>query len=116
MIRLAVVLAFVGGVAVLSARSRPPQSSDDPRFEVASVKLLPPGSTRNGFRPEPTRWSGALSVVDALAFAYRIEPNRIVDAPQWARDQRYEINATTGPRKPGDIQQMMRHLWRNDLR
>ncbi len=107
--RSVLAFAFGCGAAVLSAQP-PAQSSDRPRFEVASVKPAPAGSTRNTFRPDPTRFSGYFSVVNALAFAYQIEPNRIVDAPQWARDQRYEITATTPPRKAGDIQQMMRHL------
>jgi uncharacterized protein (TIGR03435 family) len=81
-----------------------------PRFEVASVKPLPAGSPLAGYRPEPTRFSGYFSFIEAVAFAYQIEHQRIVDVPDWARDARYEINATTGPRKPGDINHMMRSL------
>ena len=84
--------------------------SDAPRFEVASVKPLPAGSNIAGYRPEPTRFSGYFSVVDAVAYGYQIEPNRIVNAPQWAKDQRYEINARTRERKPGELLPMMRNL------
>jgi uncharacterized protein (TIGR03435 family) len=110
MTRSALILASVCGAAVLSAQA-PAQQSDGARFEVVSVRPLPATTGPGGrFRPDPTRFSGDFTVVNAVAFAYRIEPNRVVGAPQWATDQRYQINATTPPRKPGDIQQMMRHL------
>lgn len=110
MTRSAFILAFVCGAAVVSAHAPAPQQSDGPTFEVSSIKPLPAGSTRAGYRPQPTRFSGSFSVIEAVAFAHQIPQSRIVEAPQWARDQRYEINATTGPRKPGDINAMMRHL------
>src|SRR5687768_6179267 len=84
--------------------------SDPPRFEVVSVKPLPAGSNIAGYRPEPTRFSGYFSVIDAVSFGYQIETNRIVDAPQWAKEQRYEINARTRERKPGELLQMMQTL------
>jgi uncharacterized protein (TIGR03435 family) len=109
MTRSAVVVAFACGTAVLSAQA-PAQQSATPRFEVASVKPAPDSVTRSTFRPDPTHFRGYFTVAGAVAFAYRLEDSRIVEAPQWATDQRYEINATTPPRKPGDIQAMMRHL------
>jgi uncharacterized protein (TIGR03435 family) len=81
-----------------------------PRFEVASIKPLPADSNIAGYRPEPTRFSGYFSVIDAVSYAYQIEPNRIVDEPRWAQDQRYEINARTRERKPGELLPMMRNL------
>ena len=108
MTRSVLIVAFVCHATVLSAQTA--QQSDGPRFEVASVKPVPVGSTRNTFRPDPTRFRGTFSATGAVAFAYQIEQSRIVDAPQWAKDERFEINATTPTRKPGDIQSMMRHL------
>ena len=105
MIRLGLLLVGLALAALPLAAQ-----SDAPRFEVASVKPLPAGSNIAGYRPEPTRFSGYFSVIDALSFAYQIERNRIVEAPQWAKDQRYEINARTGQRKPGDLLPMMRNL------
>ena len=110
MIRSTLIFAFVGGVVVLSAHAPARQPSDGPKFDVASVKPLPAGSHSARYRPEPTRFSGSFSVTAAVAFAYQIQQTRIVGAPQWAKDERYEINARTAPRKPGDIQSMMRHL------
>ena len=106
MTRLALLLL---GCAV-AALPLAAQSDSAPHFEVASIKPLPAGSNIAGYRPEPTRFSGYFSVIEAVGFGYQIENNRIVDAPQWAKDQRYEINATTGQRKPGDLSQMMRSL------
>jgi uncharacterized protein (TIGR03435 family) len=102
--RFAFVVFYSVTVASLAAQQ--PTAT----FDVASVKPLPAGSNVAGYRPEPTRFSAYFSVVEAIGFAYQIENNRIVDGPQWARDQRYEINATTPPRKPGDLNHMMRHL------
>lgn len=109
MTRSVLILTLVCAAAALSAQA-PAQQSGGARFEVASVKPLPAGSNRAGYRPDPTRFSGAFTVAAAVGFAYQLPSTRIVDAPQRAREQRYEINATTGPRKPGDIQSMMRHL------
>ena len=107
--RLTLTIAVLCALTVAGAAHQPtPQPT--PRFEVASVKPLPAGSNIAGYRPDPTRFSGYFSVIDAVSFGYQIENNRIVDAPQWAKDQRYEINATTGQRKPGDLAQMMRTL------
>jgi uncharacterized protein (TIGR03435 family) len=109
MTRAALILAFVGGVVGLSAQAPPPP--DGPTFEVASVKPLPRDSTRSsGFRPDPTRWSGVITVANLVGLAYQLPSTRIVGAPRWASEERYEINARTAPRKPGDIQSMMRHL------
>jgi uncharacterized protein (TIGR03435 family) len=106
-VRRAVLAVLVIAGSTLAAQI---PATDSATFEVVSVKPLPAGSNRTGYRPEPTRFSGYFSVIDAMAFAYQIQQDRIVDAPPWARDQRYEINARTAPRKPGDIQSMMRHL------
>lgn len=102
-----VALLLVGIVATALPLTA---QSDSPRFEVASVKPLPAGSNIGGYRPEPTRFSAYFSVIDAVSFAYQIETNRIVDEPQWATEQRYEINARTAQRKPGDLLPMMRNL------
>ena len=109
MIRAVPILAVVCAAAVVSAQTSV-QHSDGPKFEVASVKPLAADSNRAGYRPDPTRFSGAFSVATAVAFAYQLPATRIVAAPSWATEERYEINAITGPRKPGDLQAMMRHL------
>lgn len=110
MIRAALIVAFIVSVTLLSAQGSSPQQSDAPRFEVASVKPLPAGSNRVGYRPDPTRFSGYFSITEAVAFGYQIQPDRIVEMPQWAKEPRYEINARTAPRRPGDLIQMMRHM------
>jgi uncharacterized protein (TIGR03435 family) len=109
MTRSILILALSCGAAILSAQV-PAQESSTLRFEVASVKPASSDSTRNTYRPDPARFRGTFTVTGAVGFAYQVEQSRIVQAPQWAKEQRYEINATTPPRKPGDIQSMMRHL------
>lgn len=106
------VMLTIAGLCALTVAgvAQQPSPQPTPRFEVASVKPLPAGSNIAGYRPEPTRFSGYFSVVDAVVFAYQMQLHRIVDAPQWAKDQRYEISATTGQRKPGDLLPMMQTL------
>src|SRR6186997_2403664 len=107
--RVMLCTAVLATLTVASMAQQPtPQPT--PRFEVASIKALPAGSNIAGYRPDPTRFSAYFSVIEAVSFGYQIESDRIVEAPQWAKDQRYEINATTGQRKPGDLTQMMRTL------
>ncbi len=105
MLTVAVLCALI-----LTGSAQQPAPQPTLRFEVASVKPLPAGSNIAGYRPDPIRFTAYFSVVDAVGFAFEIENNRIVEAPQWAKDQRYEINATTGPRQPGDLLAMMRNL------
>ena len=98
-------------IASASLSAQVPATDSAATFEVVSVKPLPAStSTSARYRPEPARFSGDFSVTAAVAFAYQIESTRVVGAPQWAKDVRYEINAATAPRNPGDIQSMMRHL------
>lgn len=94
----------------LSAQTPAPGQSGELRFEVVSVKPLPAGSNSGVVRPAgATRFHGQFNVVDAVGVAYQIRSNRIVGSPSWAKDQVYEINATSStPRKSGDLMAMMR--------
>ena len=98
-------------LALLATQLIAQTASSPLRFEVASIKPLPPGTAGGGYRPEPTRFSARFSLIEAVAFAYEVQTNRIVGGPEWAKSQRYEITATTHPaRKPGELNQMMRQL------
>src|SRR5262249_4322574 len=63
-----------------------------PKFEVASVKP----ATDQGFqrvRPLPGRLSAIASVRLLMQNAYTLQPFQIVNAPEWAGSERYEIEA-----------------------
>ena len=87
-------------------RKRPGRSRPS---EIVSLNPAAADTNRTGFRPEPTRRSGVLTVTAAIAFAYQIEPTGS-RPPQCASQGRYEINARTAPRNPGDIQQLVPSL------
>src|SRR5688572_24707849 len=93
MIRGAVIFAFVGGVAVLSAQA-PEQSAL--AFEVASVKPSPPGSqgiSLSGFEPSQFTTSNA-PLGRILVFAYGLRDlQQIVGGPAWVRSDGFDIVA-----------------------
>jgi uncharacterized protein (TIGR03435 family) len=111
--RIAVVLVCLLVVLGVQSHAQAPQALpiEQSRFDVASIKPVSAGSTFGGYRPEPMRFSGDFTVIEAMNLAYQVPSNRIVDGPEWARSQRYEINATnSAPRRPEEVWHMMRHL------
>jgi len=111
--RIAVVLGCLLVVLGVQSHAQAPQALpiDQSRFDVASIKPDPAGSNIAGYRPDPMRFSGHLTVIEAMNLAYQVPSNRIVDGPEWARSQRYEINATNSAlRQPGELLHMVRHL------
>jgi uncharacterized protein (TIGR03435 family) len=112
MSRYAVIACLLATFAVQSHAQAPPtRPIEESRFEVTSIKPLPAGSNIAGYRPDPLRFSGYFNVIDAVSLAYQIAQNRIVDGPEWAQTQRYEIIGTnSAPRRQGESWHMMRHL------
>jgi len=110
--RYTVVGCLLVALAARSHAQAPPtRPIEESRFDVASIKPLPAGSNVAGYRPEPLRFSGYFSVLEAASLAYQIAQNRIVDGPEWAQTQRYEIIGTNSvPRRQGESWHMMRHL------
>ena len=94
-----------------SAQAPAPRPIEEARFDVVSIRPLSAGSNIAGYRPDQTRFQGYLDVIELLNMAYQIQPHRIVDEPEWARSERFEIGATiSAPRQPGDLAFMLRHL------
>jgi uncharacterized protein (TIGR03435 family) len=97
MIRAAVILVFVGGVAVLSAQAPAPAPSAL-AFEVASVKRAE-SRTMGGRAPIPRglpggRFGADSATVDSLIwFAYGTRQDLIVGGPDWVRQDLFEISA-----------------------
>jgi uncharacterized protein (TIGR03435 family) len=85
-------------------------SKDGPRFEVASIKPNPgPGG---GITPTPTSFfARGHTLVQLIDFAYQLPNYRVVGGADWTRRERFDVNARiVGPRTPGDLRIMVRHL------
>jgi hypothetical protein len=98
--RRAVVVVFTLALSpAIGAQAPSPQSAPErPRFEAASVKpnTSPDGGIRNEF--SPGRFTCLNTRLDSLiSIAYRINPDRVLGVPDWARTAKYDIAATHSP-------------------
>lgn len=95
--RYAAVSALLCGLVVQpSAQSSAPQSADELRFEVASVKPLRSGDVQP-FRPHPpdgAAFDAPLMVM--ISIAYGFERFRIIDLPSWVQTEQFTLNAKAG--------------------
>jgi uncharacterized protein (TIGR03435 family) len=90
-------------VAVLSApvfvagQSAPPEDSR-PRFDTASVKpnRSPDAGINNRFSPGRFAYVNTPLAV-FISNAYRFPLDRVLDLPDWARREKYDITATHSP-------------------
>ena len=89
MLRAALLLAVVGGAAMLSAQA------SAPAVEVASVKVNKSGEIGARFRPQP---DGGITAVNMplrglIEFAYQLPAHRVVGMSESAGGIRYDIAA-----------------------
>jgi uncharacterized protein (TIGR03435 family) len=67
-----------------------------PSFAVATVKPHDPDSSRQGFNAHGDHFTiQSQTVATLVLFAYSIHPRQIVDAPDWALGDRYDIDGKT---------------------
>jgi uncharacterized protein (TIGR03435 family) len=96
MLRAALTIAFVGGVAV-GVTAQATQQQAAPAFEVASVK--PAESLRLSVAPVPRAQPGGRFRADSaplsslLWFAYGVRHDLIVGGPEWVRQDLFQISA-----------------------
>ena len=78
-----------------------------PSFAVATIKPHDPNSNRQGFDATGDRYSiHGQTIVSLMMFAYAIDKHQVVDAPDWARADRWDIEGTTDtPGEPSLHQQ-----------
>jgi uncharacterized protein (TIGR03435 family) len=87
------------------------QPIEESRFEVASIKPLPAGSSGGWYNPMPGRFTATMNVAELTQLAYQLPFFRLVGGPDWARSERFDINAAiSGPRQSGDLWFMLQHL------
>ena len=78
-----------------------------PSFAVATIKPHDPASNRMGFDAVGDRYSiHGQTIVSLMMFAYAIDKHQVVDTPDWARTDRFDIEGTTDtPGQPNLRQQ-----------
>lgn len=120
MLRAALVIALVGGVAVAVA-AQATQQQAAPAFEVASVK--PAESVRLSVAPVPRAQPGgrfradAAPVTSLLWFAYGVRHDLIVGGPDWVRQDLFEIGAKAETdASAAEIRLMVQSLLRDRFR
>jgi len=116
MMRTALALAFVGGVAVLSAQSPPVVQAEPPlAFEVASIKPAdqkvlyaqsgPLGAT--GWRAE----NFTLFMLIERAYPEYNDADRILGGPRWMRELKFTVEGKAdAPFTPAALTAMLRQL------
>jgi uncharacterized protein (TIGR03435 family) len=105
------LFALIGIAVNLHAAQKPPA------FEVASVKVNNSGTFAKEIGPAPDGRFHATNVParDLIAFAYGISQDstavRIVSAPRWVDDERYDVNAkVSGAWTPDQMREMVRAM------
>ena len=101
--RRVAVLWLVGLATALHAQEPPPIL--EASFEVASVKRNVDGGATT-FNPQAT---GQFTVINfplatLITAAYQLQPYQLLDAPSWAREERYNINARLEPKMASRLQ------------
>lgn len=78
-----------------------------PSFAVATIKPHDPASNRQGFDAVGDRYTvRGQTIVSLMMFAYSIDKHQVVDAPDWARTDRWDIEGTNDtPGQPNLRQQ-----------
>jgi uncharacterized protein (TIGR03435 family) len=78
-----------------------------PSFEVATIKPHDPNSNSQGFDAAGDRYTiHGQTIVSLMMFAYAIDKHQVVDTPDWARSDRFDIEGTTDtPGEPSLHQQ-----------
>ncbi len=111
MIRAALILAFVGGVSVVSAQVSVP-AGPAPAFEVASVKP----NTSGAIAQSSQIGKGSVTATNMrlralIVAAYGVNPDRIAGLPSWTDQERFDIAARAPAGTPdGQLRLMLRTL------
>ena len=103
--RAVLLLAAIGAApiaiaqALLTAAQSNPTTAPMPGYEVISVKLDNPDRAPQMWASlQPDGYSAkGISLIFLLMYAYKITPDyRIIGAPAWWNDNRYDIQAKVG--------------------
>ena len=90
---LALAVCLVG-FSLNAQEIAPMASTADPAFEVATVKPSNPANSSSGFQVRGRRIIVLNETVDTmLMFAYGLQRNQIVNAPDWLGSDHYDVEA-----------------------
>lgn len=94
----ALLLTTPTGLTALHAQTAAASSPDVPKYDVASIKPASPDASGFMLMMTPTgvRLKDA-QIQTLLQMAFGVEPDRIVDTPEWVRSKRYDIEARVKP-------------------
>src|SRR5438105_11688384 len=98
---LLLVVVAVSSVAMLRAQAPGP-----PTFDVAAIKQNKSGDNGGRLGGPPTRWTATnVPTLQFILFAYEVQGFQVEGAPDWVKNDRYDINAksdrTFPPAAPG---------------
>jgi uncharacterized protein (TIGR03435 family) len=112
--RVALAVAFVGSVTMLSAQA----PVDQPRFEVASVKRNASGALAQSSRIGSGSVTASNMRLRALIVAaYGVRPERIIGLPSWADQERFDISSRAPEGTPdGQLRPMLQRLLEDRFR
>ncbi len=84
----------------------PMDANASPSFEVATIKPSKPDEQRKGFLVRGRRFQTInTSLSDLIGFAYGLHPKQVIDAPDWASKDKFDIDAQPdGEGAPSDKQ------------
>lgn len=93
---MAIGAFYTGQLAVLAQAQDAP--ADLPKFDVASIKPNKSGEMRIAMRfvPDGLNMEGITPQL-MLAHAFNVEDDRIVGAPSWVKNERFDIQAKVAP-------------------
>ena len=100
---MATILVALSSAAALSAQLS---------FEVASIRPSTSLTQGGTMGPKPGRFFATNVPATAfITFGHNIKSYQLIGAPDWARTDRYNLDATTGPNVAADqLREMMRSL------
>jgi uncharacterized protein (TIGR03435 family) len=102
--RVALVALALMAAAFVAAQEQP--AVLEASFEAATFKRNVSGGNNLTLNPQPT---GRFSVVNfplatLITAAYQLQPHQLIDAPDWTRNERYDITAKFDPTLAGRLQ------------
>jgi bla regulator protein BlaR1 len=104
--------------AQAAQEAQPDPSGPLPSFEVASIKLAPPGGRGHGFQmPDPGRFRTInASPKLMIQFAYNLKDFQLMGGPNWTDSKEYDIDAKVSDEEVAAMAKMPGDQGREQLR